>query len=449
MPPRSRCLTFLVVAALAVVLVHREAERGTFDAVETTYREWLAGNTVGPPAEPKVTFVRIVPNDESDRAPVLDGWPPVALDFAVLLDNLADYAPPTTVLHEVPPWAPDDPVSGPALVEQAARLPALVAGCLLENQPPLADSREPGDSSDAGGGTEGWSAPLAVAPAQVEGDPSDVPVYTGPLLIPPRLLQDLPGTRLGFTAIDLGTPPPPGRHPLIARSADGSTFVASLVLQALACATGTPLSDVTVTLGQTARIGPFVLPVDRGGRMPVPAWLRADLHRLEADSLFLDAESEPLADRREIESLERLRSDLVILGSDARATRTIDIGAGARVGPAEFAALAITGARTGRLFRELPVNGQRLLWAGLTAVGALLMLAGRRRAFAGTLLLTLFYAIGVLLIFDSLRIWWPVTIPATVLILSAVLSRLLTSEPGTAAKPPPRGTPAGQAGVNS
>lgn len=434
----SRFLTCLAVCLAAVFVLHREAGRGTLRPVEAGYFAWLSANARLPAIAPNVTFLRLDRNPAGGGEPIFGEWPPAALDYALLLENLAPMAPAVAAVEPVLHLDPADPIAAPILAERARAIPSLVLGITLANAPADAPAPE----------AQVPSPLLPRIPADnVRGNHENLPAFTHVLQMAAEPLMMNGNASTGFTEIDLGLAPTREadgtiRVPLLARS--GDRILPSLGLRTLMAMHGVAPEEVRAHLGSHLALGSALrLPIDSRGRLPIPPQARAAVIRTPADNLFLDPDSDAkLTSEDEAAALESVRGGVVVLGLDSDSDRRFRLGGDGddeRISAAEATALTVAAAEAGQFFRSPGPVAQFALWGVLVLLGSLATAFRRRRsALLWLLVLAIAYAVTALLVFQTTLTWWPAAIPASILVISLVLVLLL-----------PKPGPAGAAGTDS
>ena len=89
MNDRKRAIIFIVLSVLAIFLVNREKEKGSFLEFERQYVNWLIDTKKQKKETSSITLLALDNSEDS----VLQDWPPSPLDFAVMLNNLKQYSP--------------------------------------------------------------------------------------------------------------------------------------------------------------------------------------------------------------------------------------------------------------------------------------------------------------------------------------------------------------------
>lgn len=419
-----RFFMFLLICGGLGFFLQREQARGTFDDWERLVLERFQ-RFQGPVAPvPPVVLVELRRGDLP-----FESWPPAPLDYALIFESLIRRQPRAVAVQSLLAWPGVESLDAATLAERIALLPRGVLACTL--QAGLAAGMDP----EGGGGV--WAG---LAPVSAEGvDVSKIPEFAAAGQMPIDELRG--GKAVGFTRIELGEGVVRRGSaltiPLVARR-DGQ-IVTSFVVQALAGWFNVAPAEVSLSPSHHLSVGTSLkIPVDAGGRLALSTRLAPPLRRVDAGVLLLDLDRDAklLAGRtEEMDALRAVEGALVVLGEAGENTPRFQVG-GAAAGEwteAEVMARALSASLAGMHLREPSLLWQWGGWAGLIALGSLLLLSPRRWlpvfAVGGMLALGL----GLLLVFVHDQ-WWVAPVPplalwATASVLAALLPAGKSSRP--------------------
>ncbi len=389
MPPRV--LITLLLGGLAGFFLQREQTRGTFAPLDQGHVAWLLANRgVAAPAQmPQVILARLDDADHAEGERQFEAWPPTALEWAGLLEEMALLHPRTVALGSTNGWASQEPE---LLLEKACHaLPGLLLGTTAEGQ----------------GTAEGEPGPGLL---HVVGDVSALPSY-----------QVVAGqarlTQLGNCALtQVNLSEHPAAKPTII---DGVLLLPllfrqdaqvqpALALQALLSAAQVSPEQIQVQLGEAITWpGGGHIAIDAAGRFVLPLWPinEQPLPVLNLDTLKMDAaqrerfltQDDPV--RRVLPQVE---GALVWAGEDDRVARRFPLPDGRRLSLAELTARALQAMQTGRA-----VAMQSQVWQLLT-LAFVLAAAAWRSTGRWCLLGVLGLGLASLLMIQSANVWMPV-----------------------------------------
>ncbi len=414
---------FVVLAAIAVVLIEREESRNSLQTLNQGYLDWLAGNASEKIENPEVTFLRVDQEklDEHNLDP--------RLDWAIVLKGLQEFEPKSVSIVPTLNWQCDDILAMGALKMQVNLMPLLVLGSVL------------GSASGEGGGGKVDLASFAVI-EKISGDIANVPAVQSIAAMPDSDL--LSNGVAAFTYIDLAEETKSGpngiRVPLLAKV--GDQVVSSFVLAAILAYEQLEPADVEVNLGRNIKVGDrHRIPIDKAGYFTVYHGMRGIYPNIDSTSLTLAvSQFEGLTkELREAsqDTLQTLKSNAVVVGYDQESEHRFELPTGTKISLAELQAMAIATVQSGRHITHWPFVGRILSFVILLGVGAFLLRGSKFRAVGGGLLLTLLYAVVSLLTFQTSLSWTPpvaaIAICLVLVLLGVIFPKSGKSEEASAA----------------
>ncbi len=422
-----KAILFLAFAAAAVVLVHREERRDTFDTYNRAFLDWLVGNAWSRIDPSQVTLLRVNPAELED-----DNLDP-RLDWAIILRGLESFDPKSVAIVPALVWDTEDQLAEGALNKRVVLMPRMALGATFG--PP-------------GEGTPNLDASAFSVLTDITGDTGKLPVVRHVVALPdPELLVN--GVA-AFTQIELEEETASGPNgismPLLAKV--GDQVVPSFILQVIMNQEGIAPDNVKVVLeGQRPiiRLGKHTIPVGPDGQFTVYHGMKGRFPSLEFSALALAASPfEAVAEklrRASQETLDSLRSNAVVIGFDGENLREFTLPTGEAIPRAELLAMGIATIQTGRHITYWPTVFRYASWGLLAALGLFLFRGGRGRVVMGSVAVLLLYAALSMAVFQTSLSWSP---PWPALAICAVLLVLGLLLPGPKRKLAPVATPEGE-----
>jgi hypothetical protein len=409
MSPRLALLLLLGAGAFGVLL-HREQQRGTFEAFDRRHRAFLRANPGTAKAtsmtdEAQVILARLDDPNLPIAQRAFEAWPPRPDEWQVVLQNLALWQPQAVALSL--PLTVENP-SG-TLLKTLAAVPGLTMGI----DATAAFSREfmPPE------------LPAGLPVLRLTGDPTAIPQFE--TLRTPSL-----PCRLGIHQVDLGQKVDVEgewcRVPLLART--GTAVVPTLALQAILTWRGIAPDKLSVQPGDLIS-GPagLAIPIDESGCFrfylplsPPAASLPADeflFGKTQAETIY--AEGTP--QRRALQSIP---GTLVWLGADDAAARLLKLPDGNTASASDLTTRALAAIQTGRYVRPLAPAWQAVAPAAACLFGLSLLRWKRRNLWKGLAAGSLLLVTATLLAFQTNHTWMPL-FPALVLLAMFFIVALL------------------------
>lgn len=345
-------LLLLLSTAAFGVLLHREQQRGTFEAFDQKHRDFLCANpgtsqwtTLA--EKPQVILARLDDPDLPLAQRAFEAWPPRTDEWQVVLQNLTAWQPQAVSLEM--PLVADQP--SPGFLSTLAAVPGLTVGM------------------DAAAAFRTGFMPPELPPGlpvlRVQGELAGIPEFESlrPVALP---------VRVGIGQVDLGRKITVEgewcRVPLLART--GTQVVPTLALQSILTWSTIPPDKLLVQPG-TAILGPkgMAIPIDEAGcfRFYLPLSVRAG--SVQADEfLFVRAQAETAYQPGTGErlALDAVAGSLVWLGADDQASRLHKLPDGNTASTADLTTRALAAIQTGRFIRPL-----HLWWQAAPQVAAI------------------------------------------------------------------------------
>ena len=393
MSPRLSLLLLFAAGAFGVML-HREQQRGSFEAFDRGHREFLRANPGGSEwtrmtDEPQVILARLDDPDLPLAQRAFEAWPPRPDEWQVVLQNLTAWQPRAVAFGM--PLAVDDPT--PSFLKMLSEVPGLTLG--LEATAAFSHEFMPPE------------IPAGLPVLKVQGDITGIPQFET------LRVNRLP-VRLGISQVDLGqkvTVEGEWCHvPLLART--GTSAVPTLALQSILTWKQLPPDRLQIQLG-TAITGPggLAIPIDDAGGFSFYLSLAARAGSMQADEFLFgkgQAETTYAEGTAERRALKSIAGSLVWLGVDDQAARLLKLPDGNTASTADLITRALAAIQTGRYIRPLP-PGWQVLPLGISILFGLWLIRWQRRNLwkglaAGSLLLLT----SSLLLFQSNHTWMPI-----------------------------------------
>lgn len=392
MSPRISLLLLLAAGAFGVLL-HREQQRGAFEAFDRKHRDFLRANPGSAEwttlaDEPQVILARFDDPDLPASQRAFDGWPPRPDEWQVVLQNLTAWKPRAVSLSL--PLVVDDPSAG--FLKSLSAVPGFTLGV------------------DAGAafrtGFMPPELPAGLPVLRVQGELAGIPEF--------ETLRTLPlPVRVGIGRVDLGQKITVEgewcRVPLLART--GTQIVPTLALQSLLTWSGTPPDRLLVQPG-TAITGPkgMVIPIDESGCFRFYLPLSARAGAVQADEFLFEkpqAETTYAPGTPERTALESVTGSLVWLGVDDHASRLLKLPDGNTASIADLTTRALAAIQTGRFIRPLDVWWQIVPQAITVIYGLWLVRWKRKNLWKGAATGALLLLTASLLAFQTNHTWIP------------------------------------------
>ena len=405
----KRTLFFLIFCAGLVYGLQGMERGGRFHDINRKFLSWLTANTDGATASPSITILRIEKDDD-----IFD-WPPTAIDFATMFNQLNLFTPKAIAVEPVLFWQDPHPQRFSSLVRKSEVLSPLLLGVEFEVNSAAVEAIEENLLKEF--------EPIT----NITGDKSKLPRFTDVQSIPDESLRK--HHQLAHTYIDLGggdlSDQDVLKVPLLARHRDH--VFASFVLKAVLLHEQIPVDEIEVRLGESIKAGDSLnIPIDSSGHFAVsPDWDRR-IPSISANVLMVGPNPDPseLGPNEKLEDIKSLHNNLILIGRTGDGVREFDRPGGGTITRSEILASAIGAIQSGRYQIRLSNKIQYVTWGVIILIGLLAYLAIKKRATAvvfGAFGLLTIVIVG-LLTFQSTSHWCPPTIPAAIIVLSAVLS---------------------------
>ena len=383
---------FFLIALLTSLAwwLHGEHQSGRFREVDERFLDVLLASTreefkPDPAKAGEVVFISL---NETDRAEY-EAWPPLPIDYQMILKALAPAEPRVLVFAEPLHWAEPKPPFVAQLPESWLKVP----GVILSAQ---------GVTEGTAGAAAAFAQEHLPVIGRVQGASGLLPALVDLSVRPdPALLRQA----------DVGVIPP-GR-PAIAATL-GSSTVPSVELQALVHATRTPFSRVRLNTGPGAGLhlgDEIFVPLTHEVALPSVETAVPEINALDLITASVTGE--------DTELLKTLgREKVLVLGRGNAATRQ-------RV---QSLAAALSLPR----LRVLSVQEQVIAWgvAGLLALSLLTL--PKQKALVRALFYLFLAITASYLAFQNGRLWCPPTIPAALLVAGGLFARLFGRATDTA-----------------
>lgn len=384
---------FLFLIALLISLawwLHGEHESGRFRVVDERFLDVLLASTRDDfkPDPAKAGDVVFVSLNEADKAEY-EAWPPLPIDYQMILKALAPSEPRVLVFAEPLHWAEPKPPFVAQLPESWLKIPSVI----LSAQ---------GVTEGTAGAAAAFAQEHLPVIGQVQGVDGLLPVLTDLSVRPdPALL------RQADVGVILA-----GKGAIAARS--GESTVPSLELQTMVHATRTPFSSVRLNTGPGAGLhlgDEIFVPLTHEVALPSGEAAVPEINALDLITASVTGE--------DTELLKTLgREKVLVLGLGNAATRQ-------RV---QSLAAALSLPR----LRVLSAVEQFIAWgvAGLLALSLLTL--PRPKALVRALFYLFLAITASYLAFQNGRLWCPPAIPAALLVAGGLFVRLFGRAADTA-----------------
>jgi len=396
-----RLFIWLVLIVSLGWWLDREHRAGRFQRVDEEFLDFLVANArerfEKPDAESTasdpVVFVRMNAADKAEYA----AWPPRPLDWQMVLKGLQPFEPDVIVIPEPLNWGRPPPEFTREAAEALVPFPSIVLG--LEAQ--LA----------AGAGAPAFLGGLEEALPQFEkiSGPFDrIPSLAALITAPEEMLRRQAEIGIVILRFDKDRPM------LAYATQEDGRLRPSVIAQALARASGTPYAHHRLLLGAGAGAyladGTFV-PLSSSAEVAV----QTDREVPVVDALNLMTAELVGALTAEDKRLLSGPGKLLVIGTEGGASGTL----------ARLHAQALSRILSAPRIRLLSLPAQWIVWtiAGVTGCWLVLRVPRRKALLRG--IGCIFAGLVVcFLAFQSALIWCPPTLPAAIVAVSAVFSRL-------------------------
>jgi hypothetical protein len=380
-------LLVILLSGLAWWL-HGEQERGRFRQVDEGFLDFLLANTrqelkPDPTRLGDVVLVRLREEDKNEYA----GWPPLPIDYQMIVKNLAAHEPAVLVMAEPLHWPEPKPQFIDQLAQTLLPLPRVVlaAGAGYGGEPDRSASPIPSErlpairrADDAAGALPkltNWTA----APEAELARQSDVGVVIA------------------------------GSQASAARS--GDRVVPSLELQALSNAGQVPFDRVRLTTGPGAGVhlgDEWFVPTLSDGQ-----WTRSDVVIKTVNALDLLVPDVNEAGEETSQALGKGKTLVIGIDNDSSSPTA-----------ARLTAKTIASALALPRLHALSNMGELSAWGVAALLGLSLLRWPKHKALSRALLFLFIALTTSYLAFQNFQIWCPPAIPAALIAASGVLVRL-------------------------
>jgi hypothetical protein len=389
-----RLLIWLAVLAPIAWWMEREQAAGRFQKVDELFLDFLIANsrerlTTPDPSttQGEVLFVRLDPTERNEYA----GWPAQPIDWQMILNGLREAGDAVIVIPEPLSWGKPSPDFIPALAESMVPFSSLVLGVEAQITPNVAGPAFTGGLDDV--------MPRFV---KLSGDLERAPAFSALIAAPDEQLRR--HAELGLMVEK--------RLPYVLREED--TFMPSVLAQALARHTHTPYATHRFMLGAGAGAylqNGFYVPLQDNGDVVFDP--HVDVPSINA----LDFLSGGLANALSAENQARIRAaKIIVIGTDDST----------QPGVARAHAQALTGILRLPRLRVLDRLEQLILWSFTALAGLWIVLRmPRQKAITRGLLFLFLIIVMGFLGFQTTLLWFPPTIPVSLLSVSVVIGRLI------------------------
>jgi CHASE2 domain-containing sensor protein len=381
-------LLLCVLSGLAWWL-HGEQERGRFHAVDEGFLDFLLANVRDElkPDPAKLDDVVLVQLREEDKKEFA-AWPPLPIDYQMILDRLAAHQPRAVVIVDSLQWpkAKAEELE-PLAVSLQKVAPRVVLTASVSSQ---------GDANAEALNTLRERLPVIT---RVEGDVTSLPVIARADATPDASLM-----RQGDVGLTIH-----GALPLVMRL--GDALVPSLQLQALANAGGVAFGQLRINVGPGAGL-------HLGDEWFVPAltkglWMKPETKVVTVNAL--DVMTPELAEAGDAWKKALGTGRVLVIGTDHD---------GGEPSMARTTAMVLANALALPRLRVLPELWQFTTWAVCGLLGMALLWWPKQKAITRAILLLVLALTASYLAFQSFQTWCPPAIPVTLIVASGLFVRL-------------------------
>ena len=407
MNDRKRAIIFIVLSVLAIFLVNREKEKGSFLEFERHYVNWLIDTKKQKKETSSITLLALENSEDS----VLQDWPPSPLDFAVMLNNLKQYSP-SLIAIEPSLGFPNSP---DGLIE------TLRTTCLNFNKGNLLFSAicQMDQSVDS---TKDKGKKFFDVLININGNTNSIPEFTKTNSLPNQRFAAM-GIPIAFTGIDLNQKKPENnqyKFPLIAKV--GDEIVPSFVLKAIMLETNTSPDQVLVNLGKSIILNENKkIPIDAGGHVEIYPALQKELPKEKIN--VLTTPSKELSG----ESKLSLNNQIILIGNNNN-LRNIAFRNNEFISNAEFMALAISTIQSGLFISEFSQTNEFIIWIIIIILGILIIKTKSSKALSRVGLLIIIYLSFNMILFQSNGQWVSPIIPLAFFIIMTLISLVFSEK---------------------
>ena len=407
MNDRKRAIIFIVTSVLAIFLVNREKEKGSFFELERQYVNWLIDTKKQKKETSSITLLALDNSEDS----VLQDWPPSPLDFAVMLNNLKQYSP-SLIAIEPSLGFPNSP---DGLIE------TLRTTCLNFNKGSLLFSAicQMDQSVDS---TKDKGKKFFDVLKNINGNTNSIPEFTKTNSLPNQRFAAM-GIPIAFTGIELNQKKPEKnqyKFPLIAKV--GDEIVPSFVLKAIMLETNTSPDQVLVNLGKSIILNENKkIPIDAGGHVEIYSALQKELPKEKIN--LLTTPSKKLSGKSKLS----LNNQIILIGNNNN-LRNIAFRNNEFISNAEFMALAISTIQSGLFISELSQTDEFIIWIIIIILGVLIIKTKSSKALSRVGLLIIIYLSFNMILFQSSGQWVSPIIPLAFFIIMTLISLVFSEK---------------------
>ncbi len=384
-----RAIFLLSVLSGLAWWLHGEQDRGRFRELDESFLDFLLGNArqemkPDPAKINDVVLVRLREEDKDEYA----AWPPLPIDYQMIVKNLAAYEPSVLVIADPLHWPEPKPEFIDSLARSLVPIPRIVMAASVSSD---------GDRDEA-------SLTILRERLPIISRSSD----KARSLPEAKRVLAMPETALSRQA-DIGLVMP-GSTAVAVRTNHG--LVPSLELQALSNSGRVPFEKIRITTGPGAGVhfsDSWFVPTPANG-----SWTAAEIEVPKVNALDLMVPEVTGSDADLTKALGKGKT--IILGMDR------DI-AGSASKASQCATTVATALALPRV-SVLSQTGQFIAWGIAGGLGLLLLLWPKHKALTRAVLFLFLALTASYLAFQALQVWCPPAIPSVLIAASGVLVRL-------------------------
>ncbi|MBL9146800.1 MAG: CHASE2 domain-containing protein [Verrucomicrobiaceae bacterium] len=374
--------------------LHGEQERGRFRRLDEGFLDFLLANARQEmkPDAAKLSDVVLVQIREEDKGEYA-AWPPLPIDYQMIVKNLASYEPAVLVIADPLLWPEPKPEFIDSLAQALLPIPRVILAASIRSD----------------GATDDASIKVLRERIPLMSRRND----SGSLLPEARRVEAMPEPALARQS-DIGIITH-GSANVAVRSND--SLMPSLELQALANAGQVPFERIRVTTGPGAGVhfsDAWFVPTQHNG-----TWARTDVSLTKVNALDLMVPEVTGTDADLAKVLGKGKTIILGMACD-------DQGATSKA--SQCAATAASALALPRV-NVLSSTGQFIAWGIAGCLGLLLLLGPKHKAITRALLILFLALTASYLAFQALQVWCPPAIPSALILASGLLVRLFGRRP--------------------
>lgn len=389
-----RAILLLSVLSGLAWWLHGEQERGRFRRLDEGFLDFLLANARQEmkPDSAKLNDVVLVQLREDDKGEYA-AWPPLPIDYQMIVKNLATYEPSVLVIADPLLWPEPKPEFIDSLAQALLPIPRII----------LAASVSSDGTADEGSIKVLRERIPVITRSDNQGNP----------LPEVKRVDAMPEPALARQS-DIGVVMQGSAHVAV-RAREG--LMPSLELQALANAGQVPFERIRITTGPGAGVhfsDAWFVPTPPNG-----TWGTTNVAITNVNALDLMVPEVTGTDTDLAKALGKGKTIILGMARDA----------GGATSKASQCAATVASALALPRVNVLSPTGQFIAWGIAGSLGLLLLLWPKHKAITRALLFLFLALTASYLAFQALQVWCPPAIPSALIAASGLLVRLFGRRP--------------------